>query len=296
VNGKRVIGVDLGGTKILAGVVDDTGSILRRYEIPTPTRSQDELVAALQRAVGELLSDDVAGLGFGVPSTIDQRAGLVLGSVNIPLENFPLRDLMSEHFGLPVSLENDANAAAYAEWRAGAGRGTLDMLMLTLGTGVGGGVVVDGELYRGWAEFGHVVVLAGGPRCQGNCSGHGHLEAVASGSAADREAQRLWGPDAGAELLVARGQAGDDGAVAALERMGRLLGAAIGSFVNIFNPELVVVGGGFGMSVGSLLLGPALEAAREEALAPADARIRLVDAQLGSDAGLVGAGLLALGA
>jgi glucokinase len=294
VNGKRVIGVDLGGTKILSGLVDEEGAVIRTHEVPTPTTSEEELVTALETAVEELLSDDVAGVGFGVPSTIDQRAGRVLGSVNIPLQDFDLRDGMRERFGLPVSLENDANAATHTEWPLGAGRGTRDMVMLTLGTGVGGGVVIDGRLYRGWAEFGHIVVQAGGPRCQGNCTGHGHLEAVASGSAGDREAQRLWGGDAGAEQLVERAQAGDGDAVEAVARMGRLLGAGIGSLVNIFNPQLVVVGGGFGMGAGHLLLEPALAAAKEEALFPADQHLRIVEAQLGSDAGLVGAALLAL--
>ena len=293
-NGKRVIGVDLGGTKILAGVVDEQGAVLRTHEVQTPTDSQQEVLTAIDAAVEEVLSDGVSGLGVGVPSTIDQAAGRVLTTVNARLENVDLRDRLRQRFGLPVALENDANAAAYGEWRVGAGRGTRNLIMLTLGTGVGGGVVVDGRLYRGWAELGHVVVVADGPRCPGTCHGHGHLEAVASGSAADREAKRIWGADARAEDLVARAKAGDQEAGDALGRMGHLLGAAIGSFVNIFNPELIVVGGGFGVGAGELLRGPALHAAREEALAPADARIRIVEAQLGADAGLIGVALLAL--
>ena len=289
----RVIGVDVGGTKILAGVLDADGVVLERHEVPTPVGSQDALLAALVEAVSSLPADGVAAVGFGVPSRIDQRAGMITGSTNIPLVDLPFRDVMGERLGLPVALDNDANVAALAEWRVGAGRGSRDLVMLTLGTGVGGGVVVDGRPYRGWAELGHIVVLADGPRCQGSCTGRGHLEAVASGNAADRVAQKLWGADAGAELLVERACTGDADAVEALAGIGRLLGAGIGSFVNIFNPEVIVIGGGFGLGAFDLLHAPALETARREALTPAGERLRIVRAELGEEAGLIGAGLLA---
>ncbi len=290
----HVIGVDVGGTKILAGVVGRDGSVLARHEVETPTGSQDALLDALVEAVQALGAREAGAAGFGLPSRIDQRTGTALGSVNIPLADLRFRDVMSERLGLPVAIANDANVAALAEWKLGAGRGTTDLVMLTLGTGVGGGLVLGGVPYRGWAELGHVVVVAGGEPCQGTCTGHGHLEAVASGTAADRAAQELWGGDAGAEQLVERAKAGDDGARAALAELGRLLGAGIGSFVNMFGVELVVVGGGFGVGAGELLLVPALEAARREALSPASQRLRLVEAELGADAGLIGAGLLAL--
>jgi len=294
VTASHVIGVDVGGTKILAGVVGRDGSVLGRHEVETPTGSQDALLDALVEAVQALGTRDAGAAGFGLPSRIDQRTGTALGSVNIPLADLRFRDVMSERLGLPVAIDNDANVAALAEWKLGAGRGTTDLVMLTLGTGVGGGLVLGGVPYRGWAELGHVVVVAGGEPCQGTCTGHGHLEAVASGTAADRAAQELWGGDAGAEQLVERAQAGDDAARAALAELGRLLGAGIGSFVNMFGVELVVIGGGFGVGAGELLLVPALEAARREALSPASQRLRLVEAELGADAGLIGAGLLAL--
>jgi glucokinase len=294
VTASHVIGVDVGGTKILAGVVGRDGSVLGRHEVETPTGSQDALLDALVEAVQALGTRDAGAAGFGLPSRIDQRTGTALGSVNIPLADLRFRDVMSERLGLPVAIDNDANVAALAEWKLGAGRGTTDLVMLTLGTGVGGGLVLGGVPYRGWAELGHVVVVAGGEPCQGTCTGHGHLEAVASGTAADRAAQELWGGDAGAEQLVERAQAGDDAARTALAELGRLLGAGIGSFVNMFGVELVVIGGGFGVGAGELLLVPALEAARREALSPASQRLRLVEAELGADAGLIGAGLLAL--
>jgi glucokinase len=293
VTAPRVIGVDVGGTKILAGVLDPDGTVLERREVPTPTASQDGLLDALAASVQALPRDGVQAVGFGVPSRIDQRTGVALGAVNIPLRDVPFRDLMRERLGLPVGVDNDANLAAYAEWRLGAGRGTGSMLMLTLGTGIGGGVIIDGRPFRGWAELGHVVVVADGDSCQGACTGRGHLEAVASGTAADHRAQRLCGPGARADQLVERAREGDAEAAAEFAEMGRLLGAALGSFVNVFGPELVVLGGGFGLAAWDLLLPSALEVARREALAPAGDELRVVEAALGEEAGLIGAGLLA---
>ena len=291
---QRVIGVDLGGTKILAGSIDGEGRVLDRREIPTPTGSQAELLEGIAAAIEPLAGDGVAALGFGIPSVIDRKTGQALGSNNIPLEDIALGQVMSERFGVPAAVENDANVAALAEWRLGAGRGAENMVMLTLGTGVGGGLVLDGALFRGWAELGHIVVVVDGPPCQGNCTGRGHLEAVASGSAADRAAEKLWGEGATAELLVGRASEGDAEALEALSGIGHLLGAAIGSFVNIFGAELVVVGGGFGNAAAEFLFPGALEVARREVLlASVGASLRIVKAELGSDAGLIGAGLLA---
>jgi glucokinase len=293
VSAKRVIGVDLGGTKILAGALDGGGRILSRNEVATPTGSQDELLEGIASAIEPLARDGLDALGLGVPTVLDAR-GVALGSINIPLRNVALADVFGRRFGVPTVVQNDANLAALAEWKLGAGRGCSSLVVLTLGTGVGGGIVHDGALYRGWAELGHVVVVADGPPCQGNCTGRGHLEAVASGNAADRAAVRLWGEGATAEQLVERAEDGDAEAAAALQEMGHLLGAAIGSFANIWAPEVVAVGGGFGLAASRFLFPAALETARREALEPARAGLRLVRAELGKDAGLVGAGLLAL--
>jgi len=154
--------------------------------------------------------------------------------------------------------------------------------------------VLGGALYRGWAELGHVVVVADGPPCQGNCTGRGHLEAVASGNAADRAAEKLWGEGASAELLVGRASEGDEAALEALAGIGHLLGAGIGAFVNVFGAELIIVGGGFGIAAAEFLFPEALEMARRETvLESARPRLRIVKAELGSDAGVIGAGLLA---
>jgi glucokinase len=292
--GKRVIGVDLGGTKILAGVVGEEGQVERRRERPTPTESEEALVEGLAEAVEELREGEIDAIGFGVPSTIDQASGRAVGSVNIPLASFSLRDYMKERFGVPVEIDNDANAAALGEWAYGAGRGTSGMVMLTLGTGVGGGVVFDGRLYRGWAEFGHIVIEHDGKPCQGACHGRGHLEAYCTGLAAGEAARDAFGPAADAHRLVRLAREGERRAIEILDDVGRRLGSGIGSLINIFNPELVVVGGGFGAAAGDFVLGPAREVAAREALRPADEHVRIVPAQLGTAAGLVGAGTLAL--
>jgi glucokinase len=294
-DGKRVIGVDLGGTKILAGVVDHEGHVERRREHPTPTASQEELLAGLDAAVEELLSDEIAALGFGIPSPIDQRSGRALQAVNIPLGDIDFRSRMAERFGLPVGIENDANAATYAEFRFGAGHDVEDMVMLTLGTGCGGGAVVDGRLFRGWAEFGHIVIVYDGLPCQGSCTGRGHLEPYVTGVAAAKLAQEEFGPAVDAHRLVRLAREGEPRAVEILDGIGRHLGAGIGTLVNIFNPELVVIGGGFA-AAGDFILDPAREVLQREALARAGYRVRIVRAELGTAAGLVGAGLVAFDA
>ena len=291
---ERVIGVDLGGTKILAGLVARDGTIGRTIEIATPDGDQAEVLGAIDGVVEDLLPDGAAAIGFGVPLNIDRRTGVALRAVNLPLHRVHFPDRARERYSIPAGVENDGNAAALAEWRLGAGRGASDLIMLTLGTGVGGGLVIDDHLYRGWAELGHVVVVADGPPCQGNCTGRGHLECLASGSAADRAAEKLWGDGANAELLVGRASEGDAEALEALSDIGHLLGAAIGSFFNIFATELVVIGGGFGTAAADYLFPEALEVAHREALLDTSrVNLRIVKAELGSDAGLIGAGLLA---
>jgi glucokinase len=285
VSANRVIGVDLGGTKILAGVVDANGQVHETVERPTPTSSQEALFDGLVAAVHEL-PRDVAAVGFGIPSRIDQRQGIALGAVNIPLRDAPFRAEMEDRLGVPVGIENDASCAAYAEYRWGAGRGTTNFLMLTLGTGVGGGVVTDGALYRAWTELGHVVLVEDGEPCQGACSGRGHVEAYCSGRAADRLARTVLGPDATARDLVEQEHP-------ALEQIGHHLGVAIGSFVNIFGSERVAIGGGFGVAAFDLLLPAARLAVLTEALGSAGQELQLECTELGVDAGLIGAGLLA---
>lgn len=285
-----VIGLDVGATKILSGLVDRDGHVLAEHRVATPGRSQEAALEAMDAAVEALLDDRVAAIGYGIPANLERGTSRILRATNMLLAGIDLVGRSRERFGLPVGVENDGNVAALAEWKRGAGRDASNLVMLTLGTGVGGGIVIEDRLFRGWAELGHIVVREGGPPCP--CGGRGHLEALSSGQVADAVARDLYGPDADARSLVEAARAGEPRAVDALEGMGESLGAAIGSLVNTFDPELVVIGGGFGMDAGDLVLEPARRVARHEAMPPGDETLRIVPAQLGADAGLVGAGLV----
>jgi glucokinase len=282
----RVIGVDLGGTKILAGIVDAEGRVHETAERPTVTSSQEALLDEIAALVRRLPQDGIGAVGFGIPSRVDQRTGVAMGAVNIPLHEVDFRGQMSQRLDLPVAFENDGGAAAFGEFRLGAGRGAQDVVMLTLGTGVGGGVVIDGKLFHGWAELGHMVIVADGEPCQGSCTGRGHVESYCSGTAAERLARRELGADGTARELVRLRHP-------SLGEIGHLLGVAIGTLVNVFNPQAVVIGGGFGVAAFDLLQPAALEAIRREALAPAGDLLELRPAELGATAGLIGAGLIA---
>ncbi|HXV32968.1 MAG TPA: ROK family protein [Gaiellaceae bacterium] len=309
----KVIAVDLGGTKLAAGLVDPEGTVGRRAVEPTDLTGEDALLAQLEGVIGGLVENGLAALGVGVPSTIDQRSGRAVASVNIPLAGVDLRERLQHRFGVPVLIENDGNAAAVAEHRLGAGRGARHVVMLTLGTGVGGGLILDDRLYRGAvgaaAELGHITLDLDGPPCQGTCPGRGHLEAMASGHAADRLADQAAaerpdgdigraaaaGREVDSRLLVELASAGPGDARDVLEHVGFHLGVGISDLVNVFNPEVVVVGGGFA-EAGELLLAPARKVVAERALLPAREVVRIVEAELGPDAGLIGAALVAFAA
>ena len=308
-SGQRVIAIDLGGTKLAAGIVDREGAVLERTVRLTDVSSQDAVLGQLTAAVEELRRNGVAAVGLGIPSQIDQRAGRAVSSVNVPLAAVDLRPHLSERIGLPVALENDASAAALAEHRFGAGRGTRHMVMLTLGTGIGGGLIVNGELYRGAvgaaAELGHITIDLDGEPCQGTCPGLGHFESLASGTGAARLAARVAEerPDGDlgraaraaraldARLVVELAAAGGGDAREVVETIGYRLGVAIANYVNIFNPEVVVVGGGFS-DAGELLLAPARKVVAERALPLPRDIVRITRAVLGAEAGLIGAALV----
>jgi glucokinase len=282
----RVIGVDLGGTKILAGIVDDEGTVHETVERRTVTSSQSALLDELAETVLSLPQEGISAVGFGIPSRIDHGRGKVLGAVNIPFQDVPFVDEMHRRLGRPVGMENDASCAAFAEFSFGAGRGTRDFVMLTLGTGVGGGVISSGSLFRAYTELGHMVIVEDGLPCHGACSGRGHVEAYCSGTAADRRARELLGPEATAHDLVR-------GRHPVLGEIGHHLGVAMGSLVNIFGATRIVIGGGFGIAAFDLLLPAARVAVVTEALAPSGHELEIAPAELGAGAGLIGAGLVA---
>jgi glucokinase len=282
----RVIAVDLGGTKVLAGLVDAAGNVERTVEQPTPVDSQAELLLGLEAAVEALRTPAARAVGVGVPARVDERTGKVLGAVNIPLGDLRLGDELERRLGLPVGVVNDGGAAALAELRFGAGRGLSDLVLLALGTGVGGGVVIGGRLYRGWAELGHMVIVENGEPCQGACRGRGHVEAYCSGRAVDRLAERVLGPGATAHDLVRERNP-------ALAEVGVHLGTAMGSLINVFSPEAILIAGGFGVAAFDQLLPAARPQIDREALSPGGPDVPVVLAELGSEAGLVGAALVA---
>ena len=312
---RRVIALDAGGTKLLWGVVDEDLDVHHRVVAQWPEpRTRDAVLDLMLTAVEDARSvaPDVEGIGAGIPSTVDQRTGVSVGCVHLPLVDFPFRDWLEEASGLPVYVDNDVNLAILGEHRAGAARNTEDALMLTLGTGIGGGVISGGRLIRGASgaatEPGHMTIEADGLPCPGNCPGRGCLEAYVSGPALARMGREYaaLAPDyqlgrvlaeqgdlTGADVVRAA-RAGDPGAREALARMGARLGAGIANLLNLFDPDVVIVGGGLGANAGELLLEPARRVARERALQPAASRTRIVPAHFKEDAGKIGGALLAL--
>jgi glucokinase len=309
-----VIGVDLGGTKLLAGAVDRELNVHHRAYRPVQARDQAQLLDWIVEAVEEAraaVTDEVRAVGFGIPCLMDQSRGMALLAVNIPLTGIPFRDVMAERLGLPVAVDNDANVAMLAEHRFGAAQGTDHALMLTVGTGVGSGVVVEGHVLRGaigtGAELGHMVIDMDGPPCQGVCPNRGCLEVMASGTALlheAAEAARRW-PSSALGLAIASGQeltgplvtesaqAGDAAARYVIALIGRRLGVGMASLVNIFNPEVVVLGGGV-IAAGDLVLEPARAEMTERALPPSRDTVRMVAARFGTESGMLGAAVLAL--
>jgi glucokinase len=305
------IGVDLGGTKMLVGVLGEGSTVTHHNLASSHGRSQEEVLELLERELRAALAarPDVAAIGIGVPCTIDRPRGVCVNAVNLPLAEVPVRDLVTERLGLPTSMDNDGNVAALAEHRHGAARGATNVVLLTIGTGIGGGLIIDGRPYRGstgaGAELGHVVIEQDGPPCQGTCPNRGCVEALASGTALAREGRAAAErhPDsalgdahrAGRELdgprIVAAARAGDVVAADVLALIGRRIGVALSSLANSFDPDLILLGGGV-MAAGELILNPAREELRARALPPQNGvEVRL--AQLGEQAGMIGAATLA---
>ncbi len=311
-----VIGVDLGGTKLLTGTLDADARVHHReYRVVPTIDDPDAVLAFVGDAVAEQIArveaegGTVVRVGVGIPSLVDRVRGIAVSTVHQPLDGVPVRAILQDRLQRPVALDNDANCAMLAEWRGGGARGSDDAVLLTIGTGIGSGVVSGGRLLRGAigaaTELGHTVIDFDGPPCQGTCRSRGCLEALASGSALGREGARMAalhpdselartvtaGESVRGEHVVAAARGGDRAATAALERIGRMLGVGIANAMNTFNPEVVLIGGGVS-AAGELLLGPARDEARSRARPPAgEARVEV--ARMGADAGMIGAGLLA---
>jgi glucokinase len=310
---RRIIGVDLGGTKLLAGAVDPRLGVHHRVRRAVTGLQQRALLDVAVDAVTEAREEagaDVAAVGFGVPALIDQQTGNVVVGVHTPLADIAFADVMTERLGLPVFVDNDGNNSALAEHRAGAARGTRDAIVLTLGTGIGGGLILGGRLYRGArggaGEIGHMEIEVDGAPDTDNCPGRGCAELFASGRALVREAERLAAqrPESALARAVTEGQTllgplvtelahdGDPAAIEAVQLIGSRLGIVITNLANIFNPEVVVVGGGV-IAAGELLLAPARAVVAERTFPIFHERLRIVPARFGVEAGMVGAAALA---
>jgi len=307
------IGVDIGGTKVAAGVVDDNGRVLDITRRPTPGNDVGKTEAVIAEVVNELSSrHEVSAVGIGAAGWIGNDRATVLFSPHLAWRDEPLRDALAEAIGVPVVVENDANAAAWAEYRFGAARDARVAVMVTMGTGIGGGLVVSGVLYRGaygvGCEYGHMTVVPDGRRCA--CGNRGCWEMYASGTALARDARELAAiSPVGAHRLMAlangdpdqlngalvtqAAREGDPAAVEIYTAMGRWLGRGLANLAAVIDPTVFVIGGGVS-EAGDLLLAPARQAFAEgltgRGFRPAAA---VLLAQLGPEAGLVGAADLA---
>lgn len=307
------IGLDVGGTRIAAGLVERKGRIVREVKLATPKAAGPfAIVDAIVGAVAEITSgvhpSEIAGVGIGLPAQIDFTRQSVEYCTNLPLAGIDMRGLVMSRLKYPVTLDNDGHTAALGESRFGAAKGLKDFVIVTLGTGVGGGVFIGGKLHRGsrgfGGEIGHMVIDVDGPECP--CGGHGHLESYAARPAIIRDARiasetyhgssisRLVGGDAGeitAEIVIKAANAGDEVAVEIMSRVGDMLGEALVGLVNVLNPQAVIVGGGIGESCP---LVSKRASARLTAEALAGRRdVRVLIAELGNDAGVAGAAALA---
>jgi glucokinase len=315
---RPAIGIDIGGTKVAAGLVDTDGRVLMRARRETPDRSKSPQVVedTIAEVIGELRDHNayrqVMAVGIGAAGFVDATQSSVLFAPHLSWRHEPLRDAMRRRVGLPVVVENDANAALWAEARFGAAQGEDAVVCVNLGTGIGGGVLVDGSLYRGRfgvaGEFGHMQVVAGGHRCE--CGNRGCWEQYASGNALVREARelavsgspvahgllsRVDGDPAkiNGPLVTQAAKDGDPAAVELFEDVGRWLGIGLANLAAAFDPGLFVIGGGVS-EAGELLLTPAREGFRRQLTGRGfRPEARVVRAQLGNEAGLIGAADLA---
>ena len=309
----HAIGVDVGGTKIAGGLVDDAGAIVARTRRDTPSTDPAAILGDIVAVVDELRTDgEVEAVGVGSAGFIDAGRSTVLFAPNLAWRDVPVRDQVAAATGLPVVVENDANAAAWGEFQFGAAEDVDDMVCVTVGTGIGGGVVVDGRLYRGAhgiaAELGHVRLVPDGHLC--GCGNRGCVEQYASGRALVREAKALAGSDSmfaerlleladgNPELITGpmvtrAAQDGDEPSRELITDLGRWLGEALASFGAILDPAVFVIGGGVS-EAGDLLLAPAIAAYHRNLTGRGhrpEAEIRV--ATLGNDAGIIGAADLA---
>jgi len=307
----NAIGVDVGGTKIAAAVVSPEGKILNEVRYPTQAVPPNRLIETIAWAITEVKDGfEVGGVCLAVPGLILAAENKVIFAPNLhEIENIRLDEEIGSSTGTSVTVENDANAAAWGEFRYGAGKDVEHQVFITLGTGVGGGIITHGVLLRGaqgaGGELGHVTIDATGPRC--GCGNHGCLEALASGTAIRRRAREVANDRPGSALgrlaverevlgedVTRLAQEGDEASISVLEETGRWLGIGLAGFVNTFNPEVIPVGGGASRA-GELILEPARREVHLRARSPSRDLVEIKEATLGPESGVLGAAALARG-
>jgi len=314
---RYIIGVDLGGTNIVAGAMPEDGSreIAMRSEPTHAQQGADAVVDRIARMIDTVIAEtiaetnakreDFAGVGIGSPGPLDRERGIVIVTPNLGWRNFPLRDEVSKRVGLPASLDNDANCATLGEWWCGAAKGGRHVIGITIGTGIGGGLILDGRLFHGASdvagEIGHTTIDSTGRRC--NCGNYGCLEAYASGPAiAERAREALAGgepsillkmvdDDLGqitAQLVYDAAKKDDDVARQVVRETANFLGAGVANLLNIFNPDVVVIAGGV-TQAGAPLFEPLRAEVRRRAFRPAVEACKILPGTLRGSAGVVGA-------
>jgi len=314
---KWIVGVDLGGTNIVVGVLPISGGeVLALRTAPTEAARGakfvvDRITSMIEESIAEVIAqhggtrEDFCGVGIGSPGPLDRKTGVVINTPNLGWRNFPLRDLISNAVGLPATLDNDANCATYGEWWLGAGRGVNSLVGLTLGTGIGGGIVLNGEIYHGVSdaagEIGHMTIDSTGRKCK--CGNYGCLEAYASGPAIALRA--IEGIEAGAETVLpdlVNGRLeeitaatvyeavvlGDPYANEVMRETAKFLGAGVANIINILNPAMVVISGGV-TRAGDHLFVPLRAEVRRRAFRSAEEACQIVSGQLPGTAGVIGA-------
>ncbi|MBU6391076.1 MAG: ROK family protein [Planctomycetes bacterium] len=306
--GNYVIGIDLGGTNLKAGLVDKGGKITHRLSIKTnynadPQAISNQIFELIYEIIKEahVKKSDIIGVGLGSPGLIDKKGETIIFSPNLPRwRNIPIKLLVTERFNAPCVLENDANAAAWGEKWVGAGKDVSSLVMLTLGTGIGGGIVIGNKLWRGAnnvaAEIGHMIIQMDGPKC--SCGNNGCIEAYASATAMVRRFKELLKSGVSSSLKDSReitakiindaAFQGDKASLDVIEETGRYLGIALVNIMHILNPEMIVLTGGM-IGSGELLMNPIRQVTKQKAFEASYKDTKIVFSQLGNDAGIIGA-------
>lgn len=309
---KYVIGIDLGGTKISGAISDLQGNILAQYTTPTLAKEGEEavlnrIIEVIEKVMSDSgkSSDEIKAIGIGSPGPLDAKKGIIITTPNLPFKNFALVEPIQNKFGIHTYLDNDANVAAIGEYLFGAGKGTKNMVFVTVSTGIGGGAIINGYIYRGNTsnalEVGHTTLVEDGPRC--NCGNYGCAEALASGTAIGKRANEAIANGAKTSLtnydkvtsyeVFVEAKKGDKVAADIIDECLNYLGICIANIVNTFDPEMVIIGGGVSKA-GDIVFDKVKEVVNKRALQAMAEYCKIVPAGLGTDAGVIGAVALAL--